>query len=257
MNRINIDEEFAAVVVRLGGEVLDRHYPSQDGVRVADFYFPRFNTVVELKRLEEDLSAKPDFQAAVRGLHQSWVESGRIAPEVIGHPLRISSQHLPESCTMEFVELVKKRVEFSTIKKANKQIKASKENLGRPDAKGWLIVANDGNLMMKPDLMLHVLARVLHGKHGAIHAVTYFSVNEFSNVPLVRHPALFWIDGILEDRDPPPAVLRDLVQKEWMRHCSKLRGGPVFEISIDRSPENVSAIDFIRKKDFGQRRPSK
>ena len=257
MDRIDIDREMAIVVASIGGEVLDRRLHNESGVAIADYYFDRFQTIVELKRLEDDLASKDDFNQSVKALYMSWVKDGLVPPQPDSAHIQIKSQEIPESCTRQFVNLVKKRIENSTIKKANKQLKATKDQLGIPNAKGWLLIANDGNLLLHPDMMLNILARAMNGQYRAIHAAAYFSVNELARSSIVSQPSPIWIDGVFEGRDPPPEALRNLLQTEWVKHFAKLKNRPVLEVLGDNSASQVDSLRFIERADRRRDPPRK
>ena len=245
MNRIDTEAEFKTVVRGMGGVVLDDSLPKSRDFSNADFWFPEHQVVAELKCLEEELGNKSDFQKKISALYDLWVRDGRVQPRTEAR-FTMNLRDIPESCAHEFIEIFKKRLEFSTIKKADKQIKQTKAHLGCENAQGWLLIANDGNLAMKPDMMLHLLFRIIRSKYNAIHAVAYFSANQSVSIPGIPVPSFFWIDGILPGRQPPPTVLRRQMETEWMQHHSTLVSVPIFQIQVDKEPDVVEQMNFIR-----------
>jgi hypothetical protein len=242
--KIIIETEFAKCVKEIGGQVLDELL-KQPKFKNADYWFPKHNTVAELKRLEENLLEKPDFQNKITEMYSSWVKRG-LMPKIRGK-IKFDLSQIPEKCAYEYIEVVKKRIENSIVRKANKQIRETKEYLGESTAKGLLIIANDGNKLLKPDFMAHLLARILKN-YSNINSVIYFSANLAVSLPI---PAFkmssnsFWLDCILE-REPAPKELRDNLQIAWMRHYSKLfPETPILEILIPNEPEIVEKIDFV------------
>ncbi|MFH1680614.1 MAG: hypothetical protein ABIH26_08225 [Candidatus Eisenbacteria bacterium] len=243
MSRIDIAKEFKVVVRKIGGMVLDDGPRAPNSPEIADYWFPAFDCIAELKLLSKDLREKEDFRGRLRLLHEKWVREGRV-PSSRERIVRIRTGELPESCAREFVELIKSRLESSTIRKANKQIKATRSLLGRPDAAGLLLLANDGNLILKPDAMAHLLARILKGKHRSISSVVYFSANQRVRMPGMAVTPLFWIDGVLKERRPAPKALRERLQEAWFAHHSTLVEGPVIEFRGNADPNVFEQIDF-------------
>ena len=139
---------------------------------------------------------------------------------------------------------IKRRLEVNVFKKANAQIKGIKRCLNVSNAKGLLLLANDGDHMFPPTMMAHLLARSMKEQHRSIHSAVYFSVNEFVTVPDVSLPALFWVDGLLPNRDPVPATLRELLQRSWMAHHSGLVPGPIYQILMKNDPDVLDNIQF-------------
>ncbi len=199
IRQIDTRGEFERCVRAIGGEILDDR--QVDKGMVADYWFVEYATIVELKCLQTDLVADAAFRERVRRMVDKWVQEGKIADS--GNPrVRINLRDIPIECAREFLSVLKRRLE-PIVSKANKQIKATKVRLNAPNAKGWLLVANDGNLAWKPDVFTHLMYRnLLDGQRTSIDAVAYFSANHPILMPGVPVPAFFWIDGILPGRGP-------------------------------------------------------
>ncbi len=241
--RINIAKEMAVCVKQLGGVVLDEILDRPTFAN-ADYWFKCDEVVAELKCLTEDLSSKSEFNASVASMHASWVKRGLVPPPM-GHRVRLNLQELPLKCAREFMEPIKKRIEASTIKKANQQIKETKKYFESPNAKGLLILVNDGNYILPPNMMAHLLARILKGQHSSINSVIYFSVNEFSKVPGIPMPSLFWIDALIPDREPVGLEFRQTLHDEWMKHHSGLIPDHILEFKGSTEPEFIDNIQFV------------
>ena len=241
---IDVEKELAKCVRTIGGVVLDDQLKNPSFSN-ADYWFPKYRVVSELKRLSENLSEKDDFKRELSKLYQSWMLK-KLVPQIPNKVIRINTKDLPEECALEFIEIIKKRIEFSTIKKANKQIKQTKEFLNEGDAKGLLLLLNDGNLIMNPDLVIHLLRRILNKKYTSISSIIYFSVNPKVSFPGVDMPTSFWIDAILPDRVPVDKTFRDELQNIWFAHHSKLIQGPIQEILMPNDPSILERIKFTK-----------
>jgi hypothetical protein len=238
---IDVEKEFAKCVRGIGGVVLDDQLKNPSFSN-ADYWFPKYRVVSELKRLSENLSEKEDFKKEISLLYQTWVKK-KLVPPAPSKVFRINTKDMPEQCALEFIEIIKKRVESSTIKKANRQIKETKEFLNAKDAKGLLLLLNDGNLIMNPDLVIYLLKRILNKECTSINSVIYFSVNPKVFAPNVNLPASFWIDAIFPEREAADKTLRDELQNAWFAHYSKLIHGPVHEILM---PNEQSVLEQIK-----------
>lgn len=155
-------------------------------------------------------------------------------------------RELPPECAREFLDPIKRKLETSTIPKANRQIRETKKHFGAPEAKGLLLLANDGNYMLPPSMMTHLLSRILKTQHSSISSVIYFSVNEVASVPGVNIPSTFWIDAVVLGREPVALEFRRELQEAWMRHYSTLVPEPVFEFRGSTAPEFVNNIQFVK-----------
>jgi hypothetical protein len=243
--RIDVRKEMAACIRKLGGVVLDDSLQNPQFSN-ADYWFPHHEVVGELKCLTENLASKREFNDRVSRLHASWVRQG-LLPRTAETKITLNLRDIPLRCAREFLDPVKRRLEVNVFKKANAQIKGIKRHLNAPNAKGLLLLVNDGDYMFPPGMMAHLLARSMKERHKSIHSVVYFSVNELVNVPDVSLPALFWVDGLLPNRDPVPTTLRETLQKSWMAHHSGLVPEPIYEIVMNNDPDVLDTIQFAKK----------
>ncbi len=242
--RIDVPREVAACVKQLNGVVLDEVL-ERPSFANADYWFPDVNVVAELKCLTEDLSTKATFNASVAALYTSWVKRG-LVPRPTAARLRMNLRDLPPRCAREFVDPIKKRLDASTIKKANRQIRETKQHLTAPNAKGLLLLVNDGNYMLPPTMMAHLLSHILKGQYSSINSVIYFSVNENASVPRIDMPSLFWIDALVPGREPVSLEFRRAMRTAWMAHYSRLVPEPIFEFEGSTDSDFIDNIQFVK-----------
>ena len=242
--RIDVPKEVAACVRQMNGVVLD-DVLERPTFQNADYWFPDAKVVAELKCLTEDLTTNAIFNKRVSELYASWVKLGLVPRPTAGR-VRMNLRDLPPRCAREYVDPIKKRLETSTIKKANRQIRETKQHFNVPDAKGLLILVNDGNYMLPPTMMAHLLFRILKGQHSNINSVIYFSVNENTSTPGIDTPSLFWIDALVPDREPVALEFREVLRTAWMAHHSSLVTEPIFEIEGNTHSDFIDNIQFVR-----------
>lgn len=241
IGRIDTPGEFTRCVRAIGGEVLD-DTQADDG-RIADYWFSQYETTIELRCLRKDLVADATFAARLAQMLDRWIREGKI-PDSRNPRVRVNLREIPIDCAREFLSVLKRRLE-PIVSKANEQIEATKARLERPNAKGWLLVANDGNLVWKPDVFTYLIYRnLLEGQRTSIHAVAYFSANRPVMVPGVPVPAFFWIDGILPGREPPPGELRRNLESAWTQHHARPLQLPVVAFEATHDPSIFEQIAF-------------
>lgn len=176
-------------------------------------------------------------------MYASWVRLGLIP----GSPrarVSLNLRELPPRCVREFIEPIKRRLEVSSIKKANRQLRETKQHFKAQDAKGLLLLVNDGNYMLPPTMMARLLSRILKGQYSNINSVIYFSVNEVSTAPGIPLPTLFWIEAIPPGRVPVNDVFLKLMRKAWMQHHSRLVPDPIYELAGSSAPAFFDNIQF-------------
>lgn len=240
--RIDIANEMAVCVKQMNGMVLDDVLENPD-FKNADYWFPGSKVFAELKCLSDDLSTDKAFNESIASLYASWIKRG-LLPRTNTKSLRLNLRDLPPICAQEFIDPIKKKLDAGLIKKANRQIRETKEKLVVPDAKGLLLLVNDGNFMLPPTMMMYLLAKMLNGKHSSINSVIYFSANVNSSVPGVNAHCQFWIDALVPQRDPIALKFRKALRTTWFAHLSSLCSGPVIELAGTGSSELLDSIQF-------------
>jgi len=171
---VDIESAFDEFVEEFGGEVILKHLPANPPEN-ADYLFRNEMVIAELKCLQKDTIGSDDFQERLLDLYRQWERNGLIT---LAELLAIQRREkcLSEKCRHDLGELIKGPIE-GVIKKANKQIKSSKQYFGLPEAKGLLLLASDGNYSIDPEGAAWVLQRILFDGFSAINEVVYFTVN--------------------------------------------------------------------------------
>lgn len=103
----------------------------------ADYLFPADNVIAELKCLEEDTFSPDEFKEVFRSLMDDWQRRGVLPWHLFGGPIVVQSRDLPLVCQLELEKLISGTLR-NVIKKANKQIRVTKETLNLPDTQGLL-----------------------------------------------------------------------------------------------------------------------
>lgn len=127
-------ELMVSVLYGAGGvDPRTRVAPSYCG-RIADVFFPCHDVIVEVKSLTTDRAASPEVSEAVS---QMFVESTHLGAPVIFGSKAFRLHELPPVIAKNTLRIAGHRV-LDEAKSANRQIKATKEALARPNALGVL-----------------------------------------------------------------------------------------------------------------------
>ncbi len=167
-----MDEAIRAAGGRCVRELVGAN-PSFDN---ADYLFPIDNVVAELKSLEKDFLRDPTVGEKMHVLYNRWVDEGKDVPIMYGEGI-LRTDQLPIECARELIGIFKDRLEGTVLRKANRQIRETKEQLNYPDAMGLLLLSNEGNFAFDPAMMAHVLYHSLRAKFSSIEHVIFFSAN--------------------------------------------------------------------------------
>lgn len=240
---LDIRTEFSKCVRALGGELLDERQDNEGG-EIADYWFPQYETIGELKNLEKDPTADPELAIRFQQMVERWIREHKI-PDIDSRTVRLNLKDLPIECAREFLSVLKDKLEAAVLSKANRQIKRTKARLKKPHAKGLLLLANDGNLVWKPDMFSYLVGRILKTQFTSIHSVTYFSPIHAVSAPDVPAPSFFWIDGVIPGREPAPEGLRRALNAAWTAHHSTLMGTLARIYEASRDLEKFEQIHFV------------
>jgi hypothetical protein len=125
------------------------------------------------------------------------------------------------------------------------QIKHTLRALSLPEAKGLIIVVNDGNYGLELDAALYLIDKILGSQFHSINSVIYLTVNLFATTPITEKPALVWIHAT---RTGAVAVDAQFVQRlfdGWRAYLSQKLGHPVIVVDLtDRAM--IEKIRFVR-----------
>jgi hypothetical protein len=216
---------FREFVPEIGGQLI----PTTPGAHSADFLFPQDDVIAELKTLLED--ARREYDTKMRFLVHDWQRRGLI---LAYGTVIISLRELNPICQREWIDVLQPPIE-NIVKDANRQIRSSKQTLGREYAKGVLVIANDGNLLhTRPLDYMRLVGIVLRKKTPSgeprfphIHGIVYLSYR----IPSAAEKLPFWVDGTVNDpaRETALCNFHSKLRLGWYDYVSQITGMPVVE----------------------------
>jgi hypothetical protein len=150
-NKANFEALFARFIEGIGGEIL-----AEGPEESADFLFRSEKIVVELKSLQRDPG--DEHARKLSAFMVEWARRGQLW--VIGRTV-VSLRNIHPQAQREWLNLLEAPIE-GIIRKANRQIRSTKIRERLPDAKGLLLIVNDGNFLVTvPEEFMTLVARVL------------------------------------------------------------------------------------------------
>jgi hypothetical protein len=211
----------------------------------ADYLFPAYNVIAELKCLEEDTYSPDEFKEVFRSLMDDWQQRGVLPWHLFGGPIVVQSRDLPLVCQLELEKLISGTLR-NVIKKANKQIRVTKETLNLRDAQGLLLLVSDGNYFLRPEQIFPLLGRILREHYSNISSVVYFTVNSMVDMTNLDRDGLVWIQSIRANTEPVSSEFLDELREGWFQFLSQTLGIDIPEYIID-DDSLVEAMRFIRQ----------
>src|SRR6267143_2103314 len=239
---------FDQCVRAAGGQRVQEIVGSSPNFDNADYLFQSNNVVAEFKSLQKDFLTAPDVQMKMHQMFNRWVDDGQIAPQY-GEAI-IRTDQLPIDCARQLIAVFKDPLE-QPLKKANKQISKTKQHLPCLDAVGLLILSNDGNYALDPEMTAHVLYHSLKEKYSSIEHVLLVSANVVTNIPGIAAESFPFISiGIPKRRKLPEAFLSKLGSC-WIDILRTATGRNLSAFSrlLPAQRADVQAMRFIQLND--------
>jgi hypothetical protein len=201
--------------------------------------------VAELKCLVEDQADL--HRAQIQALYDGWGER-KLVPHYWG-TLKIEAAKLLAECQDELYERLGRRIK-KVISKASGQIKGTKSRLGLSDAKGLLILVNEGNYSLESHTILFLVGRAMYGSGSAIDQVLYLTVNMMASTPITEMNALVWIPTVHPERQGIDPEFMEWLRKAWMQFFSDFAGTPIPTITVE-DPAVLADSTFLRPPTVG------
>jgi hypothetical protein len=194
----------------------------------ADYWFDRENVVAELKCLSEDKSQDPRQRAAIQKLFDSFVDSGRIPDPGVGL-FRVETKDCPAEFQRGVYKILARPMK-RRLDKANRQIKVTRRKLGREDAYGLVLLANDGDYRLEPAQFRQAVEFALGTDFSAIEGLVLFTVNLLSTSPAIG-PHMSHANVWMPCARPGHRVIsQDFLSRlcdGWFKHVGHLIGEPI------------------------------
>jgi hypothetical protein len=239
---INIEESFNEFVEEFGGELVSELLPKNPPFKNADYFFQGRSIVAELKCLEKDTFQDRRYRRKMGLLYDKWVRQG-LVPDSLFRPTVIETKDYPIECQRDVYNLLKRPIE-ERIKQANRQIKQTKEHFSLPNAKGLLLLVNDGNYSFESDALLCTLGHCFKSQFTAINSVVYFTVNMVANRPNVDRDLLIWVDArVRESEEELSREFLDSLRNDWISFLEQKTGENIPQHNFE--DEEVEIIKFI------------
>jgi hypothetical protein len=230
---MNVEQAFNECVKQLGGELVQDLLPKSPPVLNADYLFrndPSELVVAELKCLTKDLF-REGYQEKVDALYECWIRQ-RLVRDIGFGTFKIQTKDLPPECQNDLFNLLRQPLK-RPIRKANDQIKMTKQHFGLPHAKGLLLLVNDGNYSLESSTVLYLTNRILGNVHSGINSIVYFTVNMATTIPGLDRDALVWIQAQREGYDPVSEKFLARLAQGWMKFFENKIGETVPIVPIE------------------------
>jgi hypothetical protein len=242
MERIDSERLMDEVVCTVGGQRVREIVGDNPPFDNADYLWMKDRIVSEMKNLEKDFLIDPAVSDKMHEMYKCWLDEGKDVPINYGEGI-LRTDQIPVESARELIGIFKGKLESGVLRKANRQIRETKKNLGYPDALGLLLISN-GNFTFDPAMVAHVLFHSLGSKFSSIEHVILFSANLRVQTASSAPVPLFASIRFPNRRQPSPEFLTRLGSR-WLEALSAATGEkfPPFTFG-EPSPADIDSFRF-------------
>lgn len=197
-----VEETFNEYVKQFGGQLISELLQTDpQRPQNADYYFPSHGAIAELKCFEKDLFNNREDVERIGHIIQKNHESG-LVDGYKGFRWLLGQEPLPSEYRRDMLSLARRYYE-NAIRKADKQIESTKKLLDLPNARGLVLLANDGNYFSHPAEAASLIAQVMqnHFMESHIDGFVYFTVNTVVKVSDNNGELMYWVPSYRETGD--------------------------------------------------------
>jgi len=180
---LNVEQSWDEFVASQGGERVDKHVGKSPSFDNADYIFEGDKIVIELKEIQTEFANQPAFHERFLALTKKLIEA-----EPNFFPFR---NPLPGWFIQEYIRIFRPPLS-RTLKKANKQIRATKNHFGIDTPTGIAVFANEGFVSLGPEQVIALASNILMHSYSSIDCFVYLTVNRYVGVRGSVEPKLIW-----------------------------------------------------------------
>lgn len=215
--------------------------PEPRGFENADFLFPTVPMVAELKEIETEFdrtsAVRDGFLALVRRVME---EDPDWRPLLLG-----GSGEYPDWFSGEFFRLFRPALS-RVLKKANRQIRATKDHFNITARTGMLIFVNDGFTGLEPHFVRSLASDLLVHSYSSIDCFLYITLNRYVEVAGTGVPRLLWMPSYSERAPDSLVAFVDDLGRKWFDFLES-KTGP-FTIPREEVPQGIDGSGTIFSK---------
>lgn len=216
---LEIEDTWKNFTRNFGGKILEEELKLPRSFENADFYFPDACCVAELKEIKTDFANSILFNEKYNTLLSKLFRNNpEWRPSLFG-----GDGKYPQWFLYEYTRLFRPHLQ-RILKKANNQIRETKDHFKIYTNTGILLLVNDCFISFGPGLIRAITSDILANNYSSIDCCVYLTVNRYIEIPGSNIPRLLWAPSY---SDKAPDHLVDFVNSlgsAWFRHLETLIG---------------------------------
>ncbi len=208
MRSVADEPHWQEFVKRTGGELVAPLITRQK-VQNADFLFRHDRVVIELKVLETEFLDAP---SVVSKIEAAFNRNPNGDPNDLTAPLG-----------RELLKILRAPLQ-RIIKKANRQIRETKQELGLVGWRGIIVMVNDGFRALAPDLVMRLCSDILAGDSYNSADAFIYQTNHYIEVPGNPYALLLWAPLYAEKSGQDLVEFVNNLGRQWRKYAEDADG---------------------------------
>jgi hypothetical protein len=218
---VPVEETFQEFIRKSGGEVIADLVSKSPTFKNADFIFKDAGIVLELKEVETEFSTSDPFVVGFDRLNKRLLKEN---PDWKLTDIGGNLKSYPIWFLTEYMRLSRPHIS-RILKKANKQIRETKDYFKITNRKGILLFVNDGFTGVDPYLVQATASDLLTSDYSSIDCFIYITVNRYVALENSNVPRLVWWPTYSDHSDDSLVDFVDDLGRKWFRFLDE-RIGP-------------------------------
>jgi hypothetical protein len=216
---IPVEETFQQFIRQIGGEVISDLVPKSPLFKNADFLFKSENVILELKEVETEFTKSEFFLNGLDKLcKRLFEENPKWKPYLFG-----GSEDYPTWFSTEYIRLLRPQIS-RILKKANKQLRETKQFFGINRSSGILIFVNDGFTGIDPDFVQSIACGLLVNDYSSIDCFLYLTVNRYIAIQGSDVPRIVWCPTYSDRAEDSLVDFVDDLGRKWFQFLDEKIG---------------------------------
>jgi hypothetical protein len=223
------------------GTVVADLLPPSPSFENADYFFPEAKVIAELKEVQtEYLNTEASRKGFDALLSRLIFEDPQWRPALFE-----GDGSYPLWFRKEFIRLARPPIS-RVLKKANAQIRQTKNHFGVTSSTGILLFVNDGFTGLAPDLVNALACELLVRSYSSIDCFVYLNFNRYVEVVGSDEPKLLWLPSYRNHFDAAFVEFVDNLGRSWFDFLEQEIGHPTSRIETpDRTAVHNSKSILI------------
>jgi hypothetical protein len=245
-----VEPTFNEFVLDFGGELVSDLIENESERPLnADYLFRNYNVIAELKTFGKDLFNTDEDKDRIISIIKKHINTGAVSSDKAFRWL-MGQEQIPYEYRRDMLSLARRYIERALIK-ANKQITSTKDLLSKPDLRGLVLLANNGNYFSDPPEAVLLITQVMqeHFMESSIDGFVYFTVNTVAKIPGNDRELSYWVPSYRKDGDDLAGFV-NLLGAKWGDFYSAKIGQevPRFETEEIRAIKEMRLVRTPQKK---------